>query len=92
MDLLNRTEVRSVTSLTHPSAQDDVVDTIAAKLQTANAQAEGFGELDLLETCVPFNCFKVTVWIGWVQSRLGSVCAGSAPFGMCYGVARSSSS
>lgn len=56
LDLLNCTEVRSVASPTHPSAQDDV-GTIAAKTQTANAQAEGFGELGLLETLCPFQLF-----------------------------------
>ena len=56
LDLLNCTEVRSVASPTHPSAQDDV-GTIAAKAQTANAQAEGFGELGLLETLCPFQLF-----------------------------------
>ncbi|KAI0275578.1 hypothetical protein BGY98DRAFT_1098756 [Russula aff. rugulosa BPL654] len=43
LDLLNCTEVRSVASLTHPSAQDEV-GMIAATAQTANAQAEGFGD------------------------------------------------
>jgi len=56
LDLLNCTEVRSVASPTHPSARDDV-GTIAAKAQTANAQAEGFGELGLLETLCPFQLF-----------------------------------
>ena len=56
LDLLNCTEVRSVASPTHPSAQDDV-GTIAAKVQTANAQAEGFGELGLMETLCPFQLF-----------------------------------
>jgi hypothetical protein len=56
LDLLNCTEVRSVASPTHPSAQDDV-GTIAAKAQTANAQAEGFGELGLMETLCPFQLF-----------------------------------
>lgn len=56
LDLLNCTEVRSVASPTHPSAQDDV-GTIAARAQTANAQAEGFGELGLLETLCPFQLF-----------------------------------
>ena len=37
LDLLNCTEVRSVASPTHPSAQDDV-GTIATKAQTANRQ------------------------------------------------------
>jgi hypothetical protein len=36
--------------------QDDV-GTIAAKAQTANAQAEGFGELGLMETLCPFQLF-----------------------------------
>ena len=37
--------------LTHPSAQDDRdAGPIAAKAQTANVQAEDFGELGLLET------------------------------------------
>ena len=56
LDLLNCTEVRSVASPTHPSSQDDV-GTIAAKAQTANAQAEGFGELNLMETLCPFQLF-----------------------------------
>ncbi|KAH9993287.1 hypothetical protein BJV74DRAFT_884401 [Russula compacta] len=56
LDLLNCTEVRSVASPTHPSAQDDV-GTIAAKAQTANAQAEGFGALGLIETLCPFQLF-----------------------------------
>ncbi|KAH9968144.1 hypothetical protein BC827DRAFT_474712 [Russula dissimulans] len=56
LDLLNCTEVRSVASPTHPSARDDV-GTIAAKAQTANARAEGFGELGLLETLCPFQLF-----------------------------------
>ncbi len=56
LDLLNCTEVRSVASPTHPSAQDDV-GTIAARAQTADAQAEGFGELGLLETLCPFQLF-----------------------------------
>ena len=56
LDLLNCTEVRSVASPTHPSAQDDV-GTIAARAQTANAQAEGFGELGLMETLCPFQLF-----------------------------------
>ena len=56
LDLLNCTEVRSVASPTHPSAQDDV-GTLAAKAQTANAQAEGFGELGLMETLCPFQLF-----------------------------------
>jgi hypothetical protein len=56
LDLLNCTEVRSVASPTHPSAQDDV-GTLAAKAQTANAEAEGFGELGLLETLCPFQLF-----------------------------------
>ena len=56
LDLLNCTEVRSVASPTHPSAQDDV-GTIAARAQTANAQAEGFGELGLVETLCPFQLF-----------------------------------
>ena len=43
-------------SPTHPSAQDDV-GTIAARAQTANAQAEGFGELGLVETLCPFQLF-----------------------------------
>jgi hypothetical protein len=47
--LLNCTEVRSVALPTHPTAQDDV-GTTAAKAQTANAQAEGFGKLGLLGT------------------------------------------
>jgi hypothetical protein len=56
LDLLNCTEVRSVASPTHPSAQDDV-GTIAARAQTANAHAEGFGELGLMETLCPFQLF-----------------------------------
>jgi hypothetical protein len=56
LDLLNCTEVCSVASLTHPSAQDDV-GTLAAKAQTTNAQAEGFGELGLMETLCPFQLF-----------------------------------
>ena len=56
LDLLNCTEVRSVASPTHPSTQDDV-GTLAAKAQTANAQAEGFGELGLMETLCPFQLF-----------------------------------
>jgi len=56
LDLLNCTEVRSVASPTHPSAQDDV-GTIAAKAQTANARAEGFGDLGLMETLCPFQLF-----------------------------------
>ncbi|KAH9053604.1 hypothetical protein EDB87DRAFT_1569203 [Lactarius vividus] len=56
LDLLNCTEVRSVASPTHPSAQDDV-GTIAARTQTANAQAEGFGDLSLMETLCPFQLF-----------------------------------
>ncbi|KAI9513417.1 hypothetical protein F5148DRAFT_4214 [Russula earlei] len=56
LDLLNCTEVRSVASPTHPSARDDV-GTIAAKAQTANALAEGFGELGLMETLCPFQLF-----------------------------------
>ena len=54
--LLNCTEVRSVASPTHSSAQDDV-GTIAVKAHTANAQAEGFGELSLVETLCPFQLF-----------------------------------
>ena len=56
LDLLNCTEVRLVASPTHPSAQDDV-GMIAARAQTANAQAKGFGELGLLETLCPFQSF-----------------------------------
>ena len=48
--------VASVASPTHPSAQDDV-GTSAAKAQTANAQAEGFGESGLMETLCPFQLF-----------------------------------
>ena len=54
LDLLNCIEVRLVASPT--SAQDDV-GTIAAKAQTANALAEGFRELGLLETLCPFQLF-----------------------------------
>ncbi|KAI9510652.1 hypothetical protein F5148DRAFT_1177465 [Russula earlei] len=56
LDLLNCTEVRSVASPTHPSARDDV-GTTAAKAQTANTQAESFGELGLMETLCPFQLF-----------------------------------
>ena len=38
------------------SAQDDV-GTLAAKAQTTNVQAEGFGELGLMETLCPFRSF-----------------------------------
>ena len=55
-DLLNCTEVCSVALPAHPSARDDV-GTIATKARTANAQAEGFGELGLLETLCPFQLF-----------------------------------
>jgi hypothetical protein len=48
LNLLNCTEVCSVASPTHLSAQDDV-GTIAARAQTTNAQAEGFEELGLME-------------------------------------------
>ena len=49
-------EVRSVAPPTHPSEQDDV-GTIAARTQTANAQAEGLGELGLVETLWPLQLF-----------------------------------
>ena len=52
-NLLNCMEVRSVALPTHPSAQDDV-GTIAAKSQTANVQAEGFGEFGSDGDAVPF--------------------------------------
>jgi hypothetical protein len=56
LGLLDCTEVRSVASPTHPSAQVDV-GTIAAKAQTANTQAKGSGELGLMETLCPFQLF-----------------------------------
>ena len=91
LDLLNCTEVRSVASPTHPGAQDDV-GTIAAKAQTANAQAEGFGSWVCWKRCALSNCFTVTAWSDWVQRRLGIVCAGSVPSGMSYRVGCFSSS
>ncbi|THH16604.1 hypothetical protein EW146_g4054 [Bondarzewia mesenterica] len=57
LDLLNCTEVRSVPSPTHPTAQDDV-GTIAARIQSANAEAEGggqLGEMGLMEVLCPFQ-------------------------------------
>jgi hypothetical protein len=35
---------------------------------------------------VHFNCFTATAWSGWALSRLESVCAGLAPYGMSHGV------
>ena len=57
LDLLNCTEVRSVPSPTHPSAQDDV-GTIAAKRQSeAAARVSGgeMGDSGLMETLCPFQ-------------------------------------
>jgi hypothetical protein len=70
--VLNCTEVRSVALPTHPSAQDDV-GMIAARVQTADAQAEGFGELGLLETLCPSQLFY-----GDGVERLGADSADSA--------------
>ena len=71
--LLNCTEVRSVASPTHPSSQDDV-DTIATKAQTVNAQAEGFGELNLMETLCPFQLFHSN-GVEWLGAELARACA-----------------
>ncbi|KAI9449978.1 hypothetical protein F5148DRAFT_618772 [Russula earlei] len=70
LDLLNCTEVRSVASPTHPSAQDDV-GTTAAKAQTANTQAESFGELGLMEMLCPIQLFysNGVEWLGAESAR-----------------------
>jgi hypothetical protein len=62
--------LRCFTHSWHPSAQDDV-GTIAAKAQTANAQAEGFGELSLMETLCPFQLFysDSVEWLGAESAR-----------------------
>ena len=57
LDLLNCTEVRSVPSPTHPTGQDDV-GTIAARMQSADAEADGggqLGEMGLREMLCPFQ-------------------------------------
>ena len=73
LGLLNFTEVRPVSSPTHPSSQDDV-DTIATKAQTVNAQAEGFGELNLMETLCPFQLFH-SDGVEWLGAELARACA-----------------
>jgi hypothetical protein len=56
LDLLNCTEVCSVASPTHPSAQDHI-GTIAMKVQTPNAQVEDFRELSLVEALCPSQLY-----------------------------------
>jgi hypothetical protein len=72
--------------VTRPSSQDDVsiIAANCAKAQTTNAQAEGFGELGLLETLCPFQFFYGDGVELLGAESVGRVCAGSAPSGMSY--------
>lgn len=85
LDLLNSTKVPLLLSF---GGRDDV-STSFAKAQTANAQAEGFGEPGQMEKSCPLTAMA---WSSRVLDRVKSMYTGSVLFVRLVSISYSSSS